>query len=116
MNADGDFYTGNKKVNSATGQEEVFDAPVPTVTGEDPGVGGVNIGFDVLSPLEASINRSLRVEGGPDRNIISEFDGPLIINKNLLLLLQRVLKQIQSSYREIQLFLESILLVLALLH
>ena len=83
MNADGDFYTGNKKVNSATGQEEVFDAPVPTVTGEDPGVGGVNIGFDVLSPLEASISRSLRVEGGPDNNIISEFDGPLIINNKL---------------------------------
>jgi hypothetical protein len=35
MNSDGDFYTGNKKVNSATGQEEVFDAPVPTVTGEE---------------------------------------------------------------------------------
>jgi len=83
MNADGDFYTGNRKVNSATGQEEVFDAPVPTVTGEDPGVGGVNIGFDVLSPLEASISRSLRVEGGPDNNIISEFDGPLIINNKL---------------------------------
>ena len=83
MNADGDFYTGNKKVNSATGQEEVFDAPVPTVTGEDPGIGGVNIGFDVLSPLEASISRSLRVEGGPDNSIISEFDGPLIINNKL---------------------------------
>ena len=83
MNADGDFYTGNRKVNSATGQEEVFDAPVPTVTGEDPGVGGVNIGFDVISPLEASISRSLRVEGGPDNNIISEFDGPLIINNKL---------------------------------
>jgi hypothetical protein len=35
MNSDGDFYIGNKKVSSATGQEEVFDAPIPTVTGED---------------------------------------------------------------------------------
>jgi len=83
MNADGDFYTGNKKVNSATGQEEVFDSPIPTVTGEDPGVGGVSVGFDVLSPLEASISRSIRVEGGPDKNLISEFDGPLIINNKL---------------------------------
>ena len=83
MNADGDFYTGNKKVNSATGQEEVFDAPIPTVTGEDPGIGGVNVGFDVLSPLEATISRSIRVEGGPDANIISEFDGPVIFNNKI---------------------------------
>jgi hypothetical protein len=66
MNADGDFYVGNKKVSSTTGQEEVFDAPVPSVTGEDPTTGALNIGFDVLSPLEVSITRSLRVEGGTD--------------------------------------------------
>jgi len=83
MNADGDFYVGNKKVSSATGQEEVFDAPVPTVTGEDPGTGSLNIGFDVLSPLEISVTRSLRVEGGPDANIISEFDGPVIFNNKI---------------------------------
>ena len=65
MNDAGDFYIGNKKVSSATGQEEVFDAPIPSVTGEDIQTGGFSIGFDVLTPLEASISRSLRVEGGP---------------------------------------------------
>ena len=64
MNDAGDFYVGNKKVSSATGQEEVFDAPIPTVTGEDVSTSGVSVGFDVLTPLEASISRSLRVEGG----------------------------------------------------
>jgi hypothetical protein len=83
MNSDGDFYIGNKKVSSATGQEEVFDAPIPTVTGEDIAPTGVSVGFDVLSPLEVSISRSLRVEGGPDNNIISEFDGPVILNNKL---------------------------------
>lgn len=83
MNADGDFYTGNKKINSTTGQEEVFDSPIPTVTGEDPGVGGVNIGFDIISPLEASISRSISVEGGPDGNLISEFDGPVLFNNKI---------------------------------
>ena len=84
MNSDGDFYIGNKKVSSATGQEEVFDAPIPTVTGEDIETSsGVSVGFDVLSPLEVSISRSLRVEGGSDNNIISEFDGPVIFNKKL---------------------------------
>ena len=36
MNNEGDFFIGNKSVSSATGQEKTFDAPVPTVTGEDP--------------------------------------------------------------------------------
>ena len=83
MNDAGDFYIGNKKVSSATGQEEVFDAPIPSVTGEDIQTGGFSIGFDVLTPLEASISRSLRVEGGPDGNIISEFDGPVVFNDKL---------------------------------
>lgn len=83
MNDQGDFYVGNKKVSSATGQEEVFDTPVPSVTGEDIQTGGINVGFDVLTPLEASISRSIRVEGGPDGNLISEFDGPVIFNNKI---------------------------------
>lgn len=83
MNNDGAFYVGNRKVSSATGQEEVFDTPIPSTTGEDISLGGVNVGFDVLSPLEASISRSIRVEGGPDSNIISEFDGPVIFNNKI---------------------------------
>ena len=83
MNDQGDFYIGNKKVSSATGQEEVFDSPVPSVTGEDIQTGGFSVGFDVLTPLEASISRSIRVEGGPDGNIISEFDGPVVFNNKV---------------------------------
>jgi len=83
MNDQGDFYVGNKKVSSATGQEEVFDTPIPSVTGEDIRTGGINVGFDVLTPLEASISRSIRVEGGPDSNLISEFDGPVIFNNKI---------------------------------
>ena len=83
MNDAGDFYVGNKKVSSATGQEEVFDAPIPSVTGEDVSTSGVSVGFDVLTPLEASISRSLRVEGGPQNNIVSEFDGPVIFNNKI---------------------------------
>jgi len=83
MNDQGDFYIGNKKVSSATGQEEVFDAPIPSVTGEEVEATGVSIGFDVLSPLEVSISRSLRVEGGTDANIISEFDGPVVFNNKV---------------------------------
>jgi len=83
MNSDGDFYTGNKKVNSATGQEEVFDAPVPSITGEEIDTGNISVGFDILTPLEASITRSLRVEGGADGNLVSEFDGPVVFNNKI---------------------------------
>jgi len=83
MNDQGDFYVGNKRVSSATGQEEVFDSPVPTVTGEDINPGRFSVGFDVLTPLEATISRSIKVEGGADGNILSEFDGPVVFNNKL---------------------------------
>ena len=83
MNDKGDFFVGNKKVSSATGQEEVFDTPIPTVTGEDISDGGFSVGFDVLTPLEATISRSIKVEGGADGNILSEFDGPVVFNNKL---------------------------------
>ena len=84
MNDEGDFYIGNKKVNSATGQEEVFDSPIPTVTGEDiTSESGENAAFDILTPVEINVSRSLRVEGGPNKDIISQFDGPIVLNEKL---------------------------------
>jgi hypothetical protein len=83
MDDKGNFYTGNKKLNSATGQEEVYDSPIPTVTGEDLGTNALNAGFDVLSPLEVSVNRSIKVEGGPEGNLVSEFNGPVVFNNKI---------------------------------
>lgn len=82
MNDTGNFYIGNKKVSSATGKEEVFDTPIISVTGEEIG-GGVNIGFDVITPLEVSISRSLKVDGGGDNTIVSEFNGPVVFNNKV---------------------------------
>ena len=78
MNNDGDFYIGNKKVSSATGQEEVFDAPIPTVTGED-----TADRFDISNPLEVNVTRAIRVEGGQNKEAISKFDGPVIFNNKI---------------------------------
>ena len=83
MNDAGEFYIGNKRVSSATGKEEVVDAPIPTVAGQDLTEGDVSVGFDVLTPLEANITRSIRVEGGPDNNVLSEFDGPVVFNEKI---------------------------------
>ena len=82
MDDRGSFYVGNKKVNSASGQEQVFDSPVPTVTGEDL-LENSNIGFDIINPLEISVSRTIRVEGGTDGSLISEFDGPVIFNNKI---------------------------------
>ena len=83
MNDRGDFYIGNKRISSNTGKEEVFDTPVPTVTGEDVFVVGTETGVDIINPLEATISRSLKVEGGTQNNILSEFNGPVVFTEKI---------------------------------
>jgi len=83
MNDGGSFYIGNKRVVSSTGKEEIFDAPIPTITGEDPTVGTENIGLNLISPDEVRVSNAVRVEGGTNKNIISEFDGPTVFNNKV---------------------------------
>ncbi len=70
LNNDGDFYIGNKKINSFTGQEETFNIPIPTVTGSESS--STSERFD-----EVIITNSISVEGGENNNILSNFDGPV---------------------------------------
>ena len=50
MNDSGDFFIGNKKIDSSTGKEEVFDTPDPTITGEDLFASGSASGVDIITP------------------------------------------------------------------
>ena len=77
MNDKGIAYVGNTKLSSTTGQEEIFETPIQTITGED--IGNLP-GLNVISPVEANFSRSIRVEGGPDSKAISEFNGPVIFS------------------------------------
>ena len=61
MNDRGDFYIGNKGISSNTGKEEVFDTPVPTITGEDVFVVGSETGVDVINPLDVLYQDPLRL-------------------------------------------------------
>ena len=80
MNAKGISFTGNKKSSSITGKEEIFDTPVQTVTGEDIG----NLAdLNVTQATEGVFSRSIRVEGGPDNKVATEFNGPIIVNNKL---------------------------------
>ena len=76
MNNNGDFFIGNKRVSSATGQEQTFDIPVPSITGQDPS--RLSVVFD-----EVIVKERILVEGGNSRRILSQFDGPVTFNGEL---------------------------------
>ena len=80
MNDKGISYNGNKKLNTLTGQDEIYDTPVQTVQGED--IGNLPA-LNVTNATESTISRSLKVEGGPDKKVASEFGGPLIVNNKI---------------------------------
>ena len=80
MNDKGISYSGNKRMSTITGQEEIFDTPIQTVTGED--ISNLP-GLDVISPIEGAFSRSIRVEGGDDNKVASEFNGPVIVNNKI---------------------------------
>ena len=73
MNSVGDFFIGNKKINSSTGKEVVFDIPVPTIAGEDPS--SLSVVFD-----EVIVKERILVEGGNSGTVLSQFDGPVKFN------------------------------------
>jgi len=84
MNDVGDFFIGNKKISSTTGREEVYDTPIQTITGEDITQGDIaSNGIDVIEPLEGRFRRSIKVDGGFNGDILSEFNGPVVFNEKL---------------------------------
>ena len=80
MNDKGISYSGNKKLSTITGREEIFDTPVRTITGEDI---LDETAINVVTPVEGIFARSIKVEGGADNNTISEFNGPIIVNNKV---------------------------------
>ena len=80
MNDRGISYSGNKRLSTITGREEIFDTPVETVEGED--ISQVP-NLNVTTPVELIASRSIKVEGGPDNKVVSKFNGPVIVNNKL---------------------------------
>ncbi len=78
MNDKGDFYIGNTKISSSSGQQTTFDIPIPTITGEDPN--RLSIVAD-----EVIVKERLLVEGGTSKQILSQFDGPVTFNSDVRL-------------------------------
>jgi len=82
MNSDGDLYNNNKKLTS-NGQDQLFDSPIPTVTGEEPPELFAEGGYNLVTPSEVTVSRSIKIEGGPQSNLISEINGPLVISEKM---------------------------------
>jgi hypothetical protein len=78
-NSEGKAYIGNKRTNTTTGEETLYDVPIPLITGEKES--------DTISNFtnteKVFAQRSIKVEGGKDKNIISEFDGPVVFNNKI---------------------------------
>ena len=80
MNDKGISYSGNKKLSTITGREEIFDTPFQTSEGED--ISNLP-SLNIVTPVELVASRSIRVEGGSDNKVASQFSGPLIVNNKL---------------------------------
>ena len=76
MNNNGDFFSGNTKTSSVSGETISFDIPNPTVTGEDPNK--LSVVYD-----EVTVKERLLVEGGKSNIVLSQFNGPVNFNKNI---------------------------------
>ena len=80
MNDKGISYSGNRKSSTITGKEEIFETPVQTIVGEDI---STLPELNVINSVEGTFNRSIRVEGGKNNKVASEFNGPLIVNNKI---------------------------------
>ena len=80
MNDRGISFSGNKKLSSVTGQEEVFDSPVRTTTGEDI---SKNKSINLINATDGVITNTLRVDGGDEGKSASEFTGPVIFTNKV---------------------------------
>ena len=76
MNNDGDFFIGNTKYSSASGEQTTFDIPTPTVTGQDSS--RLSVTYD-----EVLVKERIRVEGGSSNTVLSQFDGPVTLNNEV---------------------------------
>jgi hypothetical protein len=81
MNDLGDFYSGTKKLSSATGEEKVIDAPIITFTGDDAQGENQNRSSGIFD--DVLIKERITIEGGENGNQSSQFYGPVNFTKKV---------------------------------
>jgi hypothetical protein len=83
MNDKGDYFVGNRRLSSTTGKADIYNTPVPTITGEDVQSVDRDASVDIVETQGADISGSIKVSGGINNNFLSEFDGPVVLNKKV---------------------------------
>jgi hypothetical protein len=81
MNDLGEFFTGSKKLSSATGEEVIIEAPIITFTGDDSEGEFANRITGIFD--EVLVRGRITVEGGENNNQSSQFYGPVSITNKL---------------------------------
>jgi hypothetical protein len=81
MNDLGEFYSGTKKLSSATGEEKVIDAPIITFTGDDAQGENQNRSSGIFD--DVIIKEGITIEGGENGNQSSQFYGPVNFTKKV---------------------------------
>ena len=80
MNDKGISFSGNKRLSTVTGKEEVFNAPIRSITGEDI---SEQRSINLTSATEGTFTKSIRVDGGAEGKSISEFTGPVVFSNKI---------------------------------
>jgi hypothetical protein len=75
MNDRGEFYSGATKINGATGEEEILEAPIVTYFGDDTDTELVKRNSGIFDDLV--IKERFTVEGGENNNQTTQFYGPV---------------------------------------
>jgi len=70
LNDNGEYFIGNKVIKGTTGEEEIFDAPITTVTGEEKGI-------------DTTFTDSVKVSGGSNKDALSEFNSPVVFTNKI---------------------------------
>jgi len=70
LNDNGEYFIGNKVIKGTTGEEEIFDAPITTVTGEEKGI-------------DTTYTDSINVSGGSNKDALSEFNSPVVFTNKI---------------------------------
>ena len=70
LNDVGEYFIGNKVIKGTTGEEEIFDAPITSVTGEE---------HDVYK----TDTDAIKVTGGANKDVLSEFNGPSVFTNKV---------------------------------
>jgi hypothetical protein len=70
LNDNGEYFVGNAVIKGTTGEELVFDAPIPTITGEE-------------KDIDTIFTDSIKVSGGSNGDALSKFDGPTLFTNKI---------------------------------